>query len=618
MKKRITIGILSVLCAALLCFGIAACGKTAAVTGIKITKAPDKVNYVVGEKFDPTGMEVSAVREDSTTTVLKAEEYTYAPSGALTVADKVITITYTAGEKTFTAERKITVSNPVKSVEIKSMPTKTQYVLGEHFDPTGMKITVTYTDDTTAEINVADENSGVSYKTDSLTAEDAKFELKVGGYTFTIDLTFGTGIFIEAETGIIEAENYQINDDAVKDGKQTASGGLYVGNMFAGESITFKFEAKTAGKADIAFILASLYLKRDNNWTPIEMGDCQFNKIVEFTVNGIKYDIPDSVILPGGVAEDQEKGDLTLWFNWKEVVFEGSNAIKPPFIPHDYTDTSQSSFSGSFTANIDCLRVTSDVECAPQTYDFAVTDSSVAKTGDDVILTVTGTAQGYDKSSFDITLGGTDYALDTFELNEETHAFTATMNLAKVTAGSYDTITMKADTNVVTLTTTSAGGTFEDALSQYTVGKSAEGNLTIEVVGGMMYSIAKVELKLVDGKPCYVITGSVNGYTKEDFSLDFQENETWAGNNAEFEMTIDTATKTYTVTADLSFLKASANVYIPHFKLKTETASGAGDIKAANVEADLTQTATVNGNTYALSTEAFECVCVKITAAAEA
>ena len=59
---------------------------------IEVTTAPTKVSYTAGESFSPTGMVVTGTYSDGTTSAITG--YSYTPSGALTTADKVITVTY--------------------------------------------------------------------------------------------------------------------------------------------------------------------------------------------------------------------------------------------------------------------------------------------------------------------------------------------------------------------------------------------------------------------------------------------------------------------------------------------------------------------------------------------
>ena len=59
-------------------------------TGIEVTTAPNKVNYVIGEKFDPTGMVVKKVYKDGYGAVVT--DYTYTPTDELEETDDKITI----------------------------------------------------------------------------------------------------------------------------------------------------------------------------------------------------------------------------------------------------------------------------------------------------------------------------------------------------------------------------------------------------------------------------------------------------------------------------------------------------------------------------------------------
>ncbi len=64
---------------------------------VQMLMAPDKTEYVVGEKFDTTGMVITAVYSDGTRTEIK--DYTIDKTGPLALEDKEVTITY--GEYTF-------------------------------------------------------------------------------------------------------------------------------------------------------------------------------------------------------------------------------------------------------------------------------------------------------------------------------------------------------------------------------------------------------------------------------------------------------------------------------------------------------------------------------------
>ena len=80
-------------------------GKT--LSSITITKAPTKTSYTAGEKFDKSGMVITAKYSDGTTKEIT--DYSYTPSGALSTSDSKITISYKEGNVTKTVTQGITV-----------------------------------------------------------------------------------------------------------------------------------------------------------------------------------------------------------------------------------------------------------------------------------------------------------------------------------------------------------------------------------------------------------------------------------------------------------------------------------------------------------------------------
>ena len=129
---------------------------------IAITKQPTKVDYETGDVFDPTGMEVTATMTDGTTKVVTDYSYSKTP---LTASDTRVKITYQAKA----AYVNVTVKYVKKatSITVEDMPTKTTYVVGEKFDPTGMKVVGMMNDGTKEVI------TGYDYdKKDPLTLDD--------------------------------------------------------------------------------------------------------------------------------------------------------------------------------------------------------------------------------------------------------------------------------------------------------------------------------------------------------------------------------------------------------------------------------------------------------------
>ena len=72
------------------------------VVSISVTKNPDKVRYYIGETFDTSGMEVSAVYSDGRTEVIQS--YTVSPTGKLALGDDTVYIYYGILKTTVTIE----------------------------------------------------------------------------------------------------------------------------------------------------------------------------------------------------------------------------------------------------------------------------------------------------------------------------------------------------------------------------------------------------------------------------------------------------------------------------------------------------------------------------------
>ena len=92
---------------------------TRKLASLKITEAPYKTVYTEGEDFDPTGMEITAIYDDKSTSILSM--YSIDPSEKLTPDTKEITVSYTENGVTKSAALPITVKpihvNPFTDVK---------------------------------------------------------------------------------------------------------------------------------------------------------------------------------------------------------------------------------------------------------------------------------------------------------------------------------------------------------------------------------------------------------------------------------------------------------------------------------------------------------------------
>ena len=120
------------------------------LTGISILTPPSKTTYTAGETFDPAGMVVQATYSNGAT--LQATGYAYSPSTALTDGTTKVTIVYTEGGVSATAEQEITVVHRLESIAITTQPSKTVYEYGDNFASAGMVVRATYSDGATANV----------------------------------------------------------------------------------------------------------------------------------------------------------------------------------------------------------------------------------------------------------------------------------------------------------------------------------------------------------------------------------------------------------------------------------------------------------------------------------
>lgn len=112
------------------------------LTAIKVLKKPDKYTYIEGQSFDIIGIIVKAYYNNDT-----SEEITdFAYSGyTSTPGIKTITVTYNDVSTTFT----VTVSEKsLSSIEVTTLPTKTDYLEGDELDSSGMVVTAYFNNGT--------------------------------------------------------------------------------------------------------------------------------------------------------------------------------------------------------------------------------------------------------------------------------------------------------------------------------------------------------------------------------------------------------------------------------------------------------------------------------------
>jgi hypothetical protein len=117
------------------------------IISIAVKNPPTKINYIEGQSFDMTGMVVEATYTDDSTGIITGFTVT---SNPLVLGQTSKTITY--DEKT-TTQAITVVAKSIESISVKTAPTKTTYIEGNVFDPTGMVVNVAYDNGTNIDIS---------------------------------------------------------------------------------------------------------------------------------------------------------------------------------------------------------------------------------------------------------------------------------------------------------------------------------------------------------------------------------------------------------------------------------------------------------------------------------
>lgn len=142
------------------------------IQSVSISTQPTKKSYTEGLHFDPTGLEVNVHHESGANEVVKysehASDFGFTPSltTALQESDTSVAVTYkgvSAGSVSITVTKKT-----ATSAKIKTSPSKVTYSAGEKFNPSGLVVTVTYSDSSTDTVAYVGNESSFTF-TPSLT-----------------------------------------------------------------------------------------------------------------------------------------------------------------------------------------------------------------------------------------------------------------------------------------------------------------------------------------------------------------------------------------------------------------------------------------------------------------
>ena len=213
------------------------------VTGITVSKMPDKTTYYQSELFDSTGLVVSQTYNDGTSEIITNYELSGFDSSS--AGTKVITVTASGKSATF----EISVSEvSITAISVTTMPTKVNYHIGKEFDSTGIVVTATLSDGNTIDVTKDCTYSGF----DSSSPKQCKITVTYGNFTCTFEVTImqperisniesTSGIYFVGDTTEVKVTGITVE---YSDGSERIESGYVVENKVLSESGTIPISVK--------------------------------------------------------------------------------------------------------------------------------------------------------------------------------------------------------------------------------------------------------------------------------------------------------------------------------------------------------------------------------------
>ena len=291
---------------------------------LTIATTPNKTVYKSGETFDPTGMVVVANYGEGL--MANVTGYTVSPS-VLTDGVSEVVITYTEGRITKTATVAVTVKKVLVSIAITTQPAKTVYQYQESLDPTGMVVTATFSDGSTAAV------LDYTYPTtnfSTLGRQVMKLEYTYEGVTKSTDLVVtvqGKTIAVPTQTNI---PTYNGSDKTPSwngyDTNKMTIGGDTSGTAAGEYTATFtptsnyKWSDGSTGAKEVKWTIISVLVS-----IPSQSGTLTYNGSAQ-TPKWQNFDNENSSV---NVSAKTNAGDYTATFTLKKGMWtDGTTAAK--------------------------------------------------------------------------------------------------------------------------------------------------------------------------------------------------------------------------------------------------------------------------------------------------
>ncbi|MDD6275633.1 MAG: bacterial Ig-like domain-containing protein, partial [Clostridia bacterium] len=178
------------------------------ITEISVQTLPDKTEYFVGDSaFDASGLTILATYNNGDTDILTEDDVILSGFTSANPGEVTITVEYEDLSTTFNVTVKAV---ELTSIAVKTMPNKTEYFTDDALDTTGLTLTATYNNGTTATVTEGFTVSGyVASKTGTQT-----LTVEYQGETTTFDVVVKSVEVSSIAVNTMPKAKYFVGEDA--------------------------------------------------------------------------------------------------------------------------------------------------------------------------------------------------------------------------------------------------------------------------------------------------------------------------------------------------------------------------------------------------------------------
>lgn len=287
------------------------------VTGITVSKMPEKTTYYQGEIFDRTGLVVSQTYNDGTSETIT--DYELSGFDSSSAGTKVITVTASGKSATF----EISVSEAsITAISVTTMPSKVNYHIGKEFDSTGIVVTATLSDGNTIDVTKDCTYSGF----DSSSSKQCEITVHYGSFTCTFEVTimqperiiemdyFKTVYFV-GDTTDVRVDRINV---AYSDGSEYVTTGYTIENKVLTHSGKDSVDVKYFGITDTIDVVACESFL-------VHIGSPNYEDVTaEFDLNSNALTISGTGKTTDGLYDNSEHSSVPVSLNTRctKIIFE--------------------------------------------------------------------------------------------------------------------------------------------------------------------------------------------------------------------------------------------------------------------------------------------------------